>query len=76
MESRKSRIQALQSELQKSISPEAINTKKMVGLLFEEVKHKLVFTEGDELLRLQGEARALDKLYRELTVPSASAMKE
>jgi hypothetical protein len=76
MEPRRKRILEIASELQNSISPEALNIKKMVGLLFEEAKHKLVSAEGDDLLRLQGEARALDKLYKELTVASASALRD
>ena len=64
---RKSRAETLASDLQKSTAPEALAVKELVQLLFEEAKHKLVRSEGEDMLRLQGEARAFDRLYTQLT---------
>jgi hypothetical protein len=67
---RKARVEQLTIELQKSIAPEAIAVKELLILLFEEAKNKLVSSEGDQTLRLQGEAKALERLYIQLTRPA------
>lgn len=74
--SRKEQIGQLASELQRSTGREADIIKQLVDLLFEEAKAKLVNSEGDVTLRLQGEARALEALYRQLTVPSPTLNRE
>jgi hypothetical protein len=66
----KVRISELAADLQKSNAYEALAIRELVDLLFEEVKHSLVSSEGEATLRLQGEARALGKLYNQLTRPS------
>ena len=65
---RKEQARQLASDLQKSLSAEAQQIKQMIGLLLEDVKHSLISAEGDALLRLQGEARHLQRLYEQLTV--------
>lgn len=67
MVTRKQEARQLASELQKSATPEAQQVKQMIGLLLEDAKHNLVTAEGDALLRLQGEARFLSKLFEQLT---------
>lgn len=63
----KARAESLASDLQKSVAPEAQAAKELLGLLLEEVKHKLISSEGDQTLRLQGEARAFERLHTQLT---------
>lgn len=67
---RKARIEEVASNLQKSISQEAMAIKELVGLLFENAKHNLVEAQGEDLLRLQGEAKAYRHLHTQLTRPS------
>jgi hypothetical protein len=67
---RKAEIQRLASELQKSTIYEVDNARKLVDALFEEAKDGLVSASGEDVLRLQGEARALERLYKRLTVAS------
>lgn len=47
--------------------PIARATIDAVKSLLEEAKEGLVTAEGDGMLRMQGEARLLKQLYRELT---------
>lgn len=56
----------LSENLSKSTAPEAQAVKELVDLLLEEAKHKLVSSEGDATLRLQGEARAFRDLGERL----------
>lgn len=42
-------------------------TVELVGILLESARTRLVKADGSDMLRVQGEARALEKLYRELT---------
>lgn len=67
---RKARASQLVNDLQRSTAFEVVAIKELVNLLYEDAKHKLVMGEGDNLLRLQGEARALQRLYEDLTTPS------
>jgi hypothetical protein len=64
---RKAEIHRLTTELNKSRAYEAEHAKKLVQLLFEDAKDGLVSAFGDELIKLQGEARAMDRLYKRLT---------
>lgn len=63
---RKQQIQHLIDQLRKSGSTEFSTIKELVQLKFEEAKHSLVDAAGEEVARIQGEAKAWDKLYREL----------
>lgn len=67
MRKHKSQIERLASELQKSQSIEAEKAKQLVDLMFEDAKDKLVSSSGDDTLRLQGEAKAFERLYTLLT---------
>lgn len=67
---RKSRAQEIVTELQKSTTHEARTMKELVNLLFEDAKHNLVTAQGDDILRLQGGAQALRRLFRDLSEPS------
>lgn len=40
----------------------------LVKLLYEQAQESLVTAEGDDMLRLQGAARAFSKMHTELTV--------
>lgn len=68
---RKARQQSLASDLQKSVSAEALATKELVGLLLEEAKDNLVAARGEDVYRAQGEAAALQRLLTMLTRPTA-----
>jgi hypothetical protein len=65
---RKERARQLASSLQQSGTSEVQQVKEMIGLLLEDAKHNLVTAEGDALIRLQGEARLLQRIYEQLTV--------
>jgi oligoendopeptidase F len=65
--SRKEAIRQLASQLQRSTAEEAQQVKQMVGLLLEDAKHNLISAEGALLLQLQGEARAFQRVYEQLT---------
>ena len=73
---RKARAQALATDLQKSSTHEASAAKELVDLLFEEAKEALVTASGEETIRLQGEARAMERLYKKLTVSAPTAKQE
>lgn len=51
----------------KSGDPAAATTVQMVKHLYEATKDSLVTAAGDDMLRLQGEARAYKKLHTDLT---------
>lgn len=64
-------------EAAKLHDPVAKTTVEIVKLCLDELKESLVTAEGDDMLRTQGAARQLEKLYRELTVtPPSIAPKE
>jgi hypothetical protein len=65
---RRERARQLASGLQQSGTSEVQQVKEMIGLLLEDAKHNLVTAEGDALIRLQGEARLLQRIYEQLTV--------
>jgi N-acetylglucosamine kinase-like BadF-type ATPase len=48
--------------------PIARSVVEVVKLLADEAKESLVSAEGEDMLRLQGGARQLAKIYRELTI--------
>ncbi len=55
--------------------PLARATIELVKLTVEDIKESLVSAEGEDIHRLQGAARELRRLYRELTTDSPSAAK-
>jgi hypothetical protein len=63
---RRERAARLSDDLHRSTAPEALAVKELVDLLLEEAKHKLVSSEGEMTLRLQGEARAFKDLSDKL----------
>lgn len=65
--SRKDQARQLANDLQKSNASEVQQAKEMIALLIEDAKHNLVGAEGDAILRLQGEARSLQRIYEWLT---------
>src|SRR4051812_43907536 len=67
MKGRKEQARQIASSLQKSSVPEVKQVKEMISLLLEDVKHNLISAEGDMVLRLQGEARVLSRLFEQLT---------
>lgn len=52
----------------KQQDPIAKSVVELVLLTFEEQKESLVEAVGDDMLRRQGAAQMLSKLYRELTI--------
>lgn len=75
---RKADVQRLARDLQKSGTYEANIARELVDLLYEEVKDGLVAASGDEMLKMQGEARALERLYKKLTteVPGTTTQEQ
>lgn len=59
---RREKIASLVDKLQEASGWESDGFKQLVDLLFEDAKHKLVSSDGDDMLRLQGEARAFERL--------------
>jgi hypothetical protein len=53
--------------LRLSPSPDARGAVELVGLLLEDARSALVQAAADDMLRVQGEARVLDRLYKRLT---------
>lgn len=53
--------------LRSSSAPEARLTVELISILVEDARSRLVKASGEDMLRIQGEARAFEKLYRELT---------
>jgi hypothetical protein len=64
---RKKRAQELASDLQRSRAPEVAAIKELVMLQYEEAKESLVEMIGEDVLRKQGGAQALKRLYDMLT---------
>lgn len=64
------RIAELYGALHKSQAPEAAAAKQLVDLLFEEAKRKLVSSDGNDTLRIQGEAQAFERMIIGLRYPS------
>jgi hypothetical protein len=68
----KERRQLLASDIRRSQTEAALALKELLNLLISDVKDSLVAAEGIELTRLQGEARALDKLLTTVTKEPSS----
>jgi hypothetical protein len=68
----KERRQLLASDIRRSQTEVASALKELLNLLISDVKDSLVAAEGIELTRLQGEARALDKLLTMVTKEPSS----
>lgn len=75
MKDRKVRLQELQSELQRSTSIEAAMVKELLALQLDEAKDSLLSHTGDDLIRAQGGAQAVNKLLLGVTRP-APAMQQ
>lgn len=57
--------------------PIAKTAVEIVKLCLDDARESLVSAEGNDMLRVQGAARQLEKLYRELTVvPPSIAPRE
>ena len=74
MTSRKQQVQELANDIHRSVALEAIMIKRIVGLMLDEAKDKLINAQGDDLLRCQGEAQVLKRLHKDLTVTSPTGM--
>lgn len=69
MENRKEQVQQLVDDLAKSKNFEAVWIRDLIGLLLEDAKDQMIEASGEELLKYQGEARALARLQRRLRNP-------
>lgn len=72
-QTRRSRAYELADTLRKSGSIEYTLVREMVGILAEEARTRLVDADQNDMMRVQGEARAFAKLYRLLTEASPQA---
>ncbi len=64
----KDKLHELVETIRKSPNPEARAAVALVGALLEAAKQKMLSAAGEDLLRTQGEAQCLDRLYKQLTV--------
>lgn len=69
-EDRRSKVQRLGSELQRSTHVEAEAIKQILTLQLEEAKDSLMAARGEDIYRCQGEAQALSRLLTLLTRPA------
>lgn len=66
---RKEQVHSLVNELGRSKNYEANIARELIGLMLEQAKDALVDAMGEDLLRRQGEAKAFERLHRELMNP-------
>lgn len=66
MEARRREAELLRY-INRSNSIEADNIKQLINAKYNIAKEKLVAATGDEILRCQGEAQCLRRLYNDLT---------
>lgn len=69
---RKARISELSLEIQRGQGREALAVKELLSLLLEDVKHNLISTTGEQTLLAQGEAQALGRILKSVTVAPPS----
>jgi hypothetical protein len=72
----KARAEQLASELQRSISDDALKAKELIQCLYEDAKDRMVSATGETLVRTQGEAWAYQRLYDRMTRKLPNAKKE
>jgi hypothetical protein len=72
---RKTRKQALASDIRRGDNVHARAIKELLSLHLEEVKDSLIASEGAQMLRLQGEAQILARLLSMLTKEPPSIIK-
>lgn len=63
----RNRAYEIADNLRRSGSIEYSLIREMVGLLAEDARQRLVDAQQSDMLGVQGEARAFEKLYRRLT---------
>lgn len=66
---KRERAETLISDLARATSPEVLAVRELLSLQYEITKDKLVSADAAELVKLQGEARCLDRLFKSLTRP-------
>lgn len=76
LKERKERILLRTNDLRKSTAFEVDAIRELLDLLFEEAKDTMVGANGDELIRIQGEAKAMERLFKQLTRPVLATRKE
>ena len=69
-ESRRAKVLRLGSELQRSNDHNALTIKELLALQLDEVKDSLMTARGEDLIRAQGEAQAIDRLLTLVTRPA------
>lgn len=67
---RKTRVQELAADLQKSTAFEAIAFKELLVLMIDDAKDALLDAQPSDFHKLQGEAQALRKLHTLVTRPA------
>lgn len=63
---RKARLEKLLAELARSDAPEAKMTRELFELQAEDAKERLVNAEGIDVSRIQGEARVMERITKQL----------
>lgn len=63
----RARAYELADSLRRTGSAEYSMIRELVGLLVEDARTRLVDAQQNDMLGVQGEARAFEKLYRRLT---------
>lgn len=68
---RKEQLNKLLSDLAASTAIEVNWVRELFRIQYEDAKERLVQAEGAEMLRLQGEAKVMERLYRQLSAAGA-----
>jgi hypothetical protein len=68
---RKERISKLTADIAASDAQEAVWTRELVQLLFDDAKDRLVNAEGIDVARIQGEARLAERIFRQMIAANA-----
>lgn len=71
LKERRERLNQLISDLAKATSPEVMWMREMFELQYEDAKERLVEAETIDIPRIQGEARYIEKLFRQMSAASA-----
>ena len=68
---RKERLNKLLSDLARSDSVEAKWVRELFEIQLEDAKDRLIDAMGEDIPRIQGEARVMERIYRQLIAATA-----
>lgn len=73
---RRDKIHKLLNDLAKSTAIEATWIRELLDLLFEDAKERLVDAMGDDIPRIQGEAKVMERIAKQLNAATALLRKQ